>query len=248
MAVIAVWVTADRDHENAERLRVYQVEAPGLEPTQIVANKDNIYDTGDVVAAALIGTKLPDGTLIEKNKIRGVLSFGMLLGKVAVAPGTDLTAKFGATHIEKQVDESQGVVEESNWTRYTSIDGFLRVKDEILACPDVLVTEKLHGCFAAHARVMLPNGEERPIGEIIDNPNLYTHVLTYDVVSGEYRPARISNRRRVSGKGQQWLRLTMENGREIVCTPNHPFYSRTRKTWIRADEIGADEDIESPVS
>mgnify|MGYP002786832118 CR=1 FL=1 len=148
MAVIAVRVTADRDHENAERLRVYQVEAPGLEPTQIIANKDNIYATGDVVAAALIGTKLPDGTLIEKQKVRGVLSFGMLMGKVADAPGTDLTVKFGATHVEKPVDESQGVVEESNWPRYTSIDGFLRIKDEILACSDVLVTEKAHGSNA----------------------------------------------------------------------------------------------------
>lgn len=248
MPIIACTVTADRDHENADRLRIYQVEAPGVESTQIIANKDAVYAAGDVVAAALVGTVLSDGTTIEKAKVRGVLSFGMLLGKVAVAPGTDLTTKMGATHVAKQVDESQGVVEESNWPRYTSIDGFLRVKDEILACPDVIVTEKIHGCFAAGTKVMLPNGEERPIGEIIDDPNLYTHVLTYDVSTGEYRPARITNRRRVSGKGQQWLRVTLENGREIVCTPNHPFYSRTRRTWIRADEIREFEDIESPVS
>jgi tRNA-binding EMAP/Myf-like protein len=147
MSVMAVRITAARDHEAADRLRVYQVEAPGMESTQIIANKDTVYDAGDVAAAALVGTVLSDGKKIEKQKVRGVLSFGMLMGKVAdgVAPGTDLTTKFGATHVEKQVDESQGVVEESNWPRYTSLDGFLRVRGEILACPDVVVSEKIHG-------------------------------------------------------------------------------------------------------
>ena len=145
MSIIACTVTADRDHENAERLRVYQVEAPGVESAQIIANKDAIYSTGDVVAAALIGTVLADGTAIEKAKVRGVLSFGMLLGKVQDVPGTDLTSKMGATHVAKQVDQSQGIVEESAWPRYTSLDGFLRVMDEIMACPEVVVTEKAHG-------------------------------------------------------------------------------------------------------
>lgn len=148
MSIIACTVTTARDHENAERLRVYQVEAPGIEPTQVIANKDRVYEVGDVVAAALVGTVLSDGTAIEKAKVRGVLSFGMLLGMVSDPVGTDLTTKMGATHVEKPVDESSGVVEESNWPRYTSIDGFLRVRDEILACPDVVVSEKIHGSSA----------------------------------------------------------------------------------------------------
>lgn len=146
MAIISCIVTAARDHENADRLRVYQVEAPGLvESTQIVANKDNIYEVGTVVAAALVGTVLSDGTKIEKGKIRGVLSFGMLLGRISDPVGTDHTSTFLATHVEKQVDESTGVIEDSNWPRYTSLDGFLRIKNEVLAVPEVVVTEKLHG-------------------------------------------------------------------------------------------------------
>lgn len=145
MAIIAVRVLSDRDHENAERLRVYTVEAPGVEVTQIIANKDNVYTTGDVVAAALEGTVLADGTVIQKNKIRGVLSFGMLMGKTTEPAGANLTAAFGATHVDKQVDESTGVVEESNWPRFTSLDGFLRVKDEVLSCKEVVVSEKIHG-------------------------------------------------------------------------------------------------------
>lgn len=145
MSIIACTVTADRDHENADSLRVYQVEAPGVESTQIVANKTTVYATGDVVAAALIGTTTAAGEKIEKAKVRGVLSFGMLLGKVTDAPGTDLTVKMGATHTEKKVDASQGIVEESAWPRYTSLDSFLRVRDELMAVDEVVVTEKIHG-------------------------------------------------------------------------------------------------------
>lgn len=148
MSILAVRITTARDHEAADRLRVYNVEAPTIEPTQIIANKDTIYEVGDIAAAALVGTVLADGTVMEKSKIRGVLSFGMLLGKVTDPLGTDLTARFGATHVEKKVDDSQGVVEESVWPRYTSIDGFLRVKDEILAVPEVIITEKAHGSNA----------------------------------------------------------------------------------------------------
>jgi tRNA-binding EMAP/Myf-like protein len=245
--ILAAKIVTARDHENADRLRVYTVEAPGIEVTQIIANKDTLYEVGDTAAAALIGTMMSDGTVIEKSKIRGVLSFGMLLGKTPEPPGTDLTERMGAKHVEKKVDESQGVVDESNWPRYTSIDGLLRVRDEILAVSEVVVSEKIHGCFSAQARVMLPNGEERPISDIVDDPSV-THVLTYDLTAGEFRPARVTGRRRVKGHGQRWLKITLENGREIICTPQHPFYSRTRKAWIRAEEIGEFEDIESPVS
>lgn len=174
MSIIACTVTSDRDHENAERLRIYQIEAPGVESTQIIANKDNVYSTGDVVAAALVGTVLSDGTAIEKAKVRGVLSFGMLLGKVQDVPGTDLTSKMGATHVAKQVDESQGIVEESTWPRYTSLDGFLRVQDEIMACPEVAVTEKAHGSnfragFAGNRPFMLGSHTGRVLDTHLDS-------------------------------------------------------------------------------
>lgn len=143
--ILAAKIVTARDHENADRLRVYTVEAPGIEVTQIIANKDTLYEVGDTAAAALIGTMMSDGTVIEKSKIRGVLSFGMLLGKTPEPPGTDLTERMGAKHVEKKVDESQGVVDESNWPRYTSIDGLLRVRDEILAVSEVVVSEKVHG-------------------------------------------------------------------------------------------------------
>lgn len=146
MAIVACKVVRAEPHPNADRLRLYLIEAaPTVEATQIIANLGTVYEAGDVVAAALIGTVLEDGTEIQKMKMRGVLSFGMLLGHTTAAVGTDLTSDFGATHVEVPVDESQGVVEESNWPRYTSLPSFIRVRDEILAVPEVVVLEKIHG-------------------------------------------------------------------------------------------------------
>lgn len=146
MPIIASRILSVRPHENADTLFVYQVEPPNQEVVQIIANNSTVYTVGDVVAAALVGTVYAGGITISKTKIRGVLSFGMLLGKVQAPLGTDLTSQYGATNVvAKPVDESQGVVPESVWPCYTSLEGFLRVKDEILAVPWVVVSEKSHG-------------------------------------------------------------------------------------------------------
>lgn len=97
MPILAVKITSACNHENAEKLRVYSVEAPGIEPTVIVANTDVTYEVGDTVRAALVGTMLMGGIEIKKMRVRGVLSFGMLMGKTEHPVGTDLTAQAGAT-------------------------------------------------------------------------------------------------------------------------------------------------------
>lgn len=145
MPIIACRVTQAEQHPNADALKVYTFEAPGIDPTVVVANLSNIYKVGNIVAVALVGTVLPDGTEIKKTKLRGVLSFGMALGHVEVAEGRVLTSDYAAKDVEKKDLAVEGVVEESAWPRYTSIPGFLAVRDEILAVPEVVVTEKLHG-------------------------------------------------------------------------------------------------------
>ena len=66
------------------------MEAPQVEAVQIIANLDNIYQVGDLVAVALGGAILKDGTKIKPTKLRGLYSYGMALGKVDVEIGTDL--------------------------------------------------------------------------------------------------------------------------------------------------------------
>lgn len=145
MPILTLRVVAVADNPNADRLKVYQLEGAGNGLVQIVANDSNVYRVGDVVMAALVGTVLADGTEIKKGKFRGVRSFGMLLGKTDAEVGSDLTQSLGARNIEKNIDDASGVISEDAWLRYTSIDGYLKLRKDILAAEEVIVTEKSHG-------------------------------------------------------------------------------------------------------
>src|SRR6266540_4244195 len=75
--VVAARILASEKHPNAEKLSVTRVDAGGGEPLQVVCGAKN-YQVGDVVPLATVGTSLPGGQKIEKAKLRGVESFGML--------------------------------------------------------------------------------------------------------------------------------------------------------------------------
>ena len=94
MSVIAMRVSSCSEHPNADSLRVYEFEAPGHEPVRVIANLENVYQCGDVVAVALIGSTLKDGLKIKKTRLRGVDSFGMSMGRVDSECGTDLSEEF----------------------------------------------------------------------------------------------------------------------------------------------------------
>ncbi len=64
-------------HPDSDHMWVCQVDVGQPEPVQIVTGAWNIH-TGDLVPAALHKSTLPGGKKIEKGKLRGVLSNGML--------------------------------------------------------------------------------------------------------------------------------------------------------------------------
>lgn len=99
MSVVAMKCVSAEDHPDADRLRVYKFESPaswegiqGVGSIQVVANLTNIYEVGDIVAVAEVGSVLSafDDMKIEARKVRGVESFGMALGVVDVEVGTEL--------------------------------------------------------------------------------------------------------------------------------------------------------------
>ena len=64
-------------HPDSDHLWICQVDVGGGEPVQIVTGAQNVRE-GDLVPAALHKSTLPGGVKIEKGKLRGVLSEGML--------------------------------------------------------------------------------------------------------------------------------------------------------------------------
>src|SRR5512138_2984888 len=117
--VVAARIVASEKHPNAEKLSVTRVDAGQGEPLQIVCGAKN-YQVGDVVPLATVGTVLPGGTKIEKAKLRGVESFGMLcsareLGLSTeasgllildrgIAPGTPIARALGLADVLLEVN------------------------------------------------------------------------------------------------------------------------------------------------
>jgi phenylalanyl-tRNA synthetase beta chain len=88
-------------HPNADSLWLTKVDiGAGGEPIQIVCGAQNL-EVGQLVPAALVGSVLPGERRIERTKIRGVVSNGMLCSAVELGLGADADG----IHILGRADE-----------------------------------------------------------------------------------------------------------------------------------------------
>src|SRR5919197_384936 len=77
-------------HPNADRLQLCRGDVGEGEPRQIVCGAWN-FGEGATVAVALPGAVLPDGRRLERAKLRGTVSDGMILSERELELGTDHT-------------------------------------------------------------------------------------------------------------------------------------------------------------
>src|SRR3989454_6128024 len=75
-------------HPNADRLQLCQVDVGEREPRQIVCGAWN-FGAGATVAVALPGAVLPGGHKLERTKLRGAVSDGMILSERELELGPD---------------------------------------------------------------------------------------------------------------------------------------------------------------
>ena len=95
MPVIAMKVVRKDAHEKTDKLFIYGLQSPALGEVQVVANLTNVYEVGDVVAVAQVGTLLEDGE-IKDRPVFGIPSSGMCLGPVDAELDADLSEQFEA--------------------------------------------------------------------------------------------------------------------------------------------------------
>ncbi|CAN5154368.1 phenylalanine--tRNA ligase subunit beta [soil metagenome] len=77
-------------HPNADRLQLCVVDVGESDPAQIVCGAWN-FGAGATVAVALPGAKLPGGIVLERRKLRGETSEGMILSERELELGQDHT-------------------------------------------------------------------------------------------------------------------------------------------------------------
>ncbi|HEX7195600.1 MAG TPA: phenylalanine--tRNA ligase subunit beta, partial [Candidatus Limnocylindria bacterium] len=75
-------------HPNADTLWLTAVDLGDGEPVAIVCGAQNL-EVGQLVPAARVGAVLPGDRRIERSKIRGVVSNGMLCSAIELGLGTD---------------------------------------------------------------------------------------------------------------------------------------------------------------
>jgi len=75
-------------HPNADRLQLTKVDVGEGEPRSIVCGAWN-FGVGATVGVALPGAVLPNGLTLERRKVRGEVSDGMILAEDEVGLGTD---------------------------------------------------------------------------------------------------------------------------------------------------------------
>ena len=101
MPVYAMKVATKTAHEKTDKLFIYTFQSPALGERTIVANLTNVYEVGDVVAVAQLGTRLP-GVVLKPRKVFGIDSEGMAMGPVTAELDADLTTEFDADPPERK--------------------------------------------------------------------------------------------------------------------------------------------------
>jgi len=86
-SVLTAQVIRTEPHPNADRLQVCQVDT-GRHYYSIVCGAPNLQ-SGMVAPLALVGTELPDGSILKEHQIRGITSEGMLCSEADLRLGPD---------------------------------------------------------------------------------------------------------------------------------------------------------------
>jgi phenylalanyl-tRNA synthetase beta chain len=141
-------------HPNADKLQLCRVDVGEGEPRQIVCGAWN-FGEGATVAVALPGAVLPDGRTLERAKLRGTVSDGMILSE---------------RELELGHDHAGILVLPEPWEPGTPLGDVLPLGEEILEIeltrnrPDCLavygIAREVAALFAAELR--LPPGQDPP--------------------------------------------------------------------------------------
>jgi phenylalanyl-tRNA synthetase beta chain len=75
-------------HPNADRLSLCKVDLGDAALIEVVCGAPNVA-AGQKIAFAAVGTRLPDGSVLKRAKIRGIASTGMICSLRELALGDD---------------------------------------------------------------------------------------------------------------------------------------------------------------
>jgi RNA ligase (TIGR02306 family) len=205
-----------------------------------------------IVPESVVDTTRPEFAFLHKGrqlevikvkKLRGVYSQGLLVpAQDDWELGRNVADELGVTHYEPSATKEKltpGDCEKDpiNVSKY-DVDTLRKYRYVLTDGEPIVVTEKIHGCFKADTLVLTETGYV-PIKDIKPNDI----VASYSVKTKEFRMNKVAATLCRPSNDTKWRKLTLENGKEITCTENHLFLTKTG--WVEARNLTPQHEIVS---
>ncbi len=121
-------------------------------------------------------------------------------------------------------------------------DALVRLAQDFAARYPLVQGQGNFGCFTGETKVELYNGEQKPFTELVEmaHKGLRAEIFTVD----PHRNVRIKPLRapRLVRRNDPVVKVTLESGAEIVCTPDHRFMLRDG-TYREAQQLKAKDQL-----
>jgi DNA gyrase subunit A len=121
-------------------------------------------------------------------------------------------------------------------------DALVRLAQDFAARYPLVQGQGNFGCFTGDTKVELYNGEQKPFTELVEmaHKGLRAEIFTVD----PHRNVRIKPLRapRLVRRNDPVVKVTLESGAEIVCTPDHRFMLRDG-TYREAQQLKAKDQL-----
>lgn len=101
-------------------------------------------------------------------------------------------------------------------------DAMVRMAQDFSLRYPLIVGQGNFGCFTADTRVKLADGRDLSFRSLIKEHKQGKRNFTFTIDNGEIRIAEIKNPR-LTIKNAEIIKVILDNGEEIRCTPNHKF-------------------------
>lgn len=99
------------------------------------------------------------------------------------------------------------------------------------------------GCLALDTKIPLLDGTENTLEQIIERYKQGDDLWTYsiDIKTGEICPGKV-DWAGITQQSAEVVKLTLDNGQELICTPDHKFPIQG-KGYIKAEDITAEDSL-----
>lgn len=121
---------------------------------------------------------------------------------------------------------------------YMKVDNLYK-NNQIMEFKHCYALEKVHGCLHESMKVRMSDGSEKTMKDIQTGDQ----VVTYDERNKNFTTSTVAGKI-VQPKTDKlkWYNLSFDNGKNLLCTEDHPIYTNTRG-WVEAKDLTFEDDI-----